>query len=145
VFGGEGGSETGVTYFDLIAFEQVKQSVVAFHLVLDCQVLNHLQLLLEVDAGVSGDLINPLLQLLLLLLELQLLLLCLGDISCAYHCDPHIRCPQSTHIIGAVSCVEDAFACKFLDFLDNFLFVLWGGPGKDGDLWVVLRLEFLCR
>lgn len=147
MFGGERSSDACVSEFYLIVVHQHTHPHAAEtvpHALL-IEILHQLELLLKGNTGIVPDVQQSLLVLLVLFLLLVLLLDHFADISRPDHSHTHISGSQSSHIVGSVSCVENASVWHFLEELDYHFLVVWACPCEDVDvLVVIMRQVFGC-
>lgn len=145
VLGGERGSDAGVSelYLVIAHHHSHSHSAEAVPHAFLIEVLHHLELLLKGNAGIIPYIKQSLLILLALLLLLVFLLDHLANVRSSNHSHTNVSSSQSSHIVGSVSCVENASVWQFLEELDNDLFVMRTCSCEDVDVLVIIVRKVL--
>ena len=126
MFGGERGSDAGVSELDLVVGD-------SSHCVLACaphfllvHLRHELDLLFDGHAEVVLDVIHSLLELEFLFLSFFFLDDYFADVGGAYHCYSDVGISESAHVVGAVTGVHYP-SLGFLEVLDDNFLVVGGG------------------
>ena len=139
MFGCEGGGNTGVSEFDLIICEHASLTGIFAHPLLG-HLSDELHLFSDGDAHVIADVLYLFVELGLFLLLLVLLFDHLTYVGGSDHCHPHVCVSEASHIVGPVSCVNDA-SLIISKVLNYNLFVMGRGPCEDGYLGEIVVRE----
>jgi hypothetical protein len=142
VLGGEGSSDAGISELDLV----IGHARTARHSSLSrsflAQLRNQLHLLTQRNTDIAPQIADLLLKGYLFFFLCLFLLHDLTDVGRAHNGHPNVGVAESSHVVGAIACVDDAAVVVTEIFDDDFL-VVGTSAGEDSDeLVVVMRQVF---
>ena len=141
MLGSEGGCDAGVPKFDLVICYHAPLAGIFAHALLG-HLSYELHLFCYGDTHVIANVLYLLVELSLFLLLLLFLFYHLAYVGCSDHCHPHVCVPEASHIVSAVSRIDDS-SLVVPEVLDYDFLVMGRGPCEDGNLGeVVMRKVF---
>ena len=130
MFRSEGGCNAGVSEFDLVICYHTALASIFAHAFLG-HLSNELHLFGDGDAHIITEVLYFFVELGLFFLLLFFLFDHLAYVGCSDHCHPHICVPEASHIVGAVSRIDDS-SLVVPKVLNDDLLIMGRGPCEDG-------------